>query len=149
MSVLAELATAIPEAPARRHRAVLRANPRAVAGARRLVLAAVRFWRVPVDADTAALLVSELVTNAVTHGRDHRGRDTSGPAATIGLTITSGPGYLRVEVHDTSAELPVAGDGALSDAEHGRGLLLVGLLAETWGCCPTDTGKAVYFTLAA
>src|ERR1700677_3654861 len=44
---------------------------RAAAGeARRRVTAAVRAWKVPVDLDSAVLLTSELVTNALRHSCD-------------------------------------------------------------------------------
>lgn len=127
--------------PVRRHHAVLPANPRAVAGARRLVRTAIRIWGIPVDAETAALLVSELVTNAVTHDRGEPG------TAPVSLTIAGDDDHLRVDVHDTSLALPVIDEVPAAHAEHGRGLLLVDTLAATWGCYPTAAGKAVYFTL--
>ena len=45
----------------------------AAAAARAVVEDCIRAWRVPVDADVAVLLTSELVTNAVTHGTLSRG----------------------------------------------------------------------------
>lgn len=132
--------------PSRRHHAALPADPRAVAGARRLVRAAIRFWDIPVDADTAVLLTSELVTNAVTHDS---GRPGPAAGAAIMLTITGTPDCLRVEVHDASLASPVINKAPSADAEHGRGMLLVDILASTWGCDRLGTGKLVYFTLSA
>jgi anti-sigma regulatory factor (Ser/Thr protein kinase) len=115
----------------------LTAGPAAAAQARSQVRAAVYAWDVPVDPDTAVLLASELVTNAIRH-------ETSG---TITLAITCSCGELRVDVHDSSYSLPVVLEAAL-EAEAGRGLMLVATLSDQWGFYRTPAGKAVYFTLA-
>ena len=117
----------------------LLADLAAAAGARSVVEDAIRTWRVPVDADVAVLLTSELVTNAVTH---------TAPAAEtfVLLTIACDAAGLRVDVHDGSADLPVV-DDAPAEAETGRGLLLVTSLSAEWGFYRTPAGKAVYFTL--
>jgi anti-sigma regulatory factor (Ser/Thr protein kinase) len=146
MSVMAPTRPLQQSSPSRRHHAALPADPRAVARARRLVRAAVRFWDVPVDAETAALLTSELVTNAVTHDS---GRPGPAAGATIMLTITGSRDRLRVEVHDACLAPPVVNEAPGADAEHGRGMLLVNMLASTWGCDRLATGKLVYFTLTA
>ncbi len=115
----------------------LTAGPAAAAQARSQVRAAVDAWDVPVDPDTAVLLASELVTNAIRH-------ETSG---TITLAVTCSCGELRVDVHDSSGALPVVLEAAL-EAEAGRGLMLVATLSDEWGFYRTPAGKAVYFTLA-
>jgi anti-sigma regulatory factor (Ser/Thr protein kinase) len=121
----------------RPRRISLPTGPAAAGEARSQVRAAIRSWDVPVDADTAVLLTSELVTNALRH-------QTSG---TITLTITCVCGQLRVDVHDTSRRVPMPVNTPV-DAEAGRGLLLVARLSTDWGFHPTSAGKAVYFTLA-
>jgi len=128
-----------PTRPADLHvcRVRLTTGPAAAAEARGQVLAAIRAWDIPVDADVAVLLASELVTNAIGHE----------PGDTIVLAITCSFGQLRVDVHDTSRTLPVLVD-ASADAEAGRGLMLVATLSATWGMYRTPAGKAVYFTLA-
>lgn len=130
---------------ARQCRIPLMANPAAAAAARSVVEDAIRTWRVPVDADTAVLLTSELVTNAVTHGTPNAG-------TFVLLAIACDAAGLRVDVHDGSADLPVLDTGllddALAEAENGRGLLLVTTLSAEWGFYRTPAGKAVYFTLA-
>ena len=65
---------ASPPLPVSQHqcRIPLMADLAAAAGARSVVEDCIRSWRVPVDADVAILLTSELVTNAVTHGRANR-----------------------------------------------------------------------------
>lgn len=119
----------------------LPADPRAVTEARRLVRDAIRAWGLPVDTDTAFLLTSEVVTNAVTHGSESA-------SAVIRLSVDGAEGGLLVEVDDTSFDPPVVQDDPLSDSEHGRGMLLVDTLASAWGYRLTPTGKTVYFTLA-
>ena len=140
---------------ARERRAALPADPRAVAEARHQVTAALRYWRLPVDADVAALCVSELVTNAITHGgHAHGGRGgpaggerARGDADAIALTIRCADGRLRVDVHDLSPEPPVLNGDASASAEGGRGLFLIDSLAASWGSYRTPAGKAVFFTL--
>jgi anti-sigma regulatory factor (Ser/Thr protein kinase) len=116
---------------------LLAADPRAAAQAREHVRVTIAVWDLPVDPDTASLLVSELVTNAVTH-------DGAGDV-TMAVRVTRG--RLRVDVHDTSPKLPRPGLDPGADAEAGRGLLLVDTLADEWGYYRTEVGKAVYFTL--
>jgi anti-sigma regulatory factor (Ser/Thr protein kinase) len=120
----------------RPRRIALAAGPAAAAQARRQVRAAIDAWDVPVDPDVAVLLTSELVTNAIRHE----------PGETVLLSITCVCGQLRVDVHDTSCSVPVPAH-APSDAEAGRGLMLVASLSADWGYHRTPAGKAVYFTL--
>jgi anti-sigma regulatory factor (Ser/Thr protein kinase) len=130
--------TMAPTRPAALHRrrVPLTAGPAAAGEARGEVRAAISLWDVPVDPDVAVLLTSELVTNAITHV----------PGETVMLAITCSGGRLRVDVHDTSCDLPAAADTP-GDAETGRGLMLVATLSADWGCYLTPAGKAVYFTL--
>lgn len=81
----------------------------------------------------AALMVSELVTNAFLHGRSE---------ARI-LVMGSGSG-LRVEVADDNSRhpLPVNQDDAALD---GRGLLIVDALSTDWGVRDEAIGKTVWF----
>jgi signal transduction histidine kinase len=104
---------------------------------------------VPALSDTAELLATELLTNALQH--------TAG-GAVLTATLTPGPGHrLRVEVRDSLARRPRAPEpGAVSRAlatgEHGtsgRGLILVEALADAWGAQARDDGKVVWFELDA
>ena len=115
----------------------LTTGPAAAAKARSLVMEAIWAWDVPVDPHVAALLTSELVTNAIRHEKGD----------TIELFITCSWDRLRVYVHDTSRTAPRR-VSASSDSETGRGLLLVASLSTEWGHYRTPAGKAVYFTLA-
>jgi len=114
----------------------LPAGPIAAAHARSLVQEAIYAWDAPVDPPVAALLTSELVTNAIRHE----------PGETILLVITCECDQLRVDVHDTSRCVPVPTD-APAYAEAGRGLMLVSSMSTEWGYYQTPSGKAVYFTL--
>ncbi len=122
--------------PARRIR--LAKRPAAAGAARRYVDAAITEWQLAVDTSVAVLLTSELVTNAI--------RYETGPHVTL---VMSGLNQrFRVEVHDTSAAIPVLMPmKAPAEPETGRGLLLVERLADDWGSYPTPAGKAVYFML--
>jgi anti-sigma regulatory factor (Ser/Thr protein kinase) len=137
---------ASPPLPVSQHqcRIPLMADLAAAAAARSVVEDALHAWRVPVDADVAVLLTSELVTNAVTHGAPAAG-------TFVLLTIACDQVCLRVDVHDGSGDLPVLDadlvDQAPAEAETGRGLLLVTSLSAEWGFYRTPAGKAVYFTL--
>jgi DNA-binding NarL/FixJ family response regulator len=84
--------------------------------------------------DTVTLLVSELVTNAVIHA----GSDVE---VVVRLTATAA----RIEVSDASADA-IAPREASADEDSGRGLALVGSLAERWGVRPAaGGGKTIWF----
>ncbi|WP_030563579.1 ATP-binding protein [Streptomyces aureocirculatus] len=96
-------------------------------------------WGHPALADDAALITSELMTNALLHGslRDRL----------IRVRITLTEGALRIEVTDPRGErLPEPRTAATTD-QFGRGLLLVATLADRWGCEPRSVGKTVYAEL--
>jgi hypothetical protein len=126
----------------------------AAAEARGHVRAAIRAWQVPVDADVAVLLASELVANAVIHGGTPGSAEAPGGAGLassepVMLSIRCSRGELRVEVHDQSQEMPLPPLllDSRAESETGRGLMLVAALAAKWGFYQTSAGKAVYFTL--
>lgn len=85
---------------------------------------------------TAALLVSELVTNAILHGRSSAKLEAHRP-----------PGLLRVAVRDDNPALPAVGETPVFGNESGRGLMIVSMLAPRWGVEPIDGGKAIWFEL--
>ncbi|MGW3072619.1 ATP-binding protein [Kitasatospora sp. NPDC001132] len=84
-------------------------------------------WEVPVDtAETALILLSELVTNACRHARGPRDR-------MIGVRVLlPTPSVLRIEVSDANSDLPTVRQATPED-ESGRGLELVAALATSWG----------------
>ncbi|MFF3413638.1 ATP-binding protein [Streptomyces sp. NPDC002698] len=105
--------------------------------ARRLVTAQLDEWNLEDVADTAELLVSELVTNALCH--------TRGP---LRLNLCLRGDRLLCEVEDTEPECPVRRE-VDADAEGGRGTELLDLLAESWGSTCTPTGKTMWFEVPA
>lgn len=114
----------------------LAVSPRSVALARALVADLLRHHGHEHAIDVASLLTSELVTNAVVHGR-----------TTVGVLASVTGGRLRVEAYDESERLPITRK-QWPDATDGRGLLIVASLATAWGYEPRATGKAVWFELA-
>ncbi|MFE0252429.1 ATP-binding protein [Streptomyces sp. NPDC059010] len=95
-------------------------------------------WGMPVAADEAELLVTELATNVVKHVGE-------GVSATLILEWRGE--RLRLEVHDKSRVVPsltMAG----GDGERGRGLYLLAAVALDWGTTLTAAGKAVWCEIA-
>lgn len=84
---------------------------------------------------TVALLVSELVSNAVLHaGTDVR------------VLVEHRDEVVRVEVSDTSAR-SVRSRRHRLDSGTGRGLLLVDRLSRSWGVDDSEGGKTVWFEI--
>jgi anti-sigma regulatory factor (Ser/Thr protein kinase) len=91
-----------------------------------------------VDADvaeTASLLTSELVSNAVLHAR-----------TPLHVSVELSSEWLRVEVSDRSAERPVPMEPEEGSGD-GYGLVLLDRLADDWGTANVDAGKIVWFEL--
>ncbi|TXS21443.1 ATP-binding protein [Streptomyces sp. ms191] len=111
----------------------------AVPEVRHALRAMLRKWGGPGASDVAELLTSELVTNALIHTEQ---------GAVVTATVV--PDGLRVEVRDYVSGLaglpgphvPIADDGT-----HGRGLVLVQALADSWGVEDHGVGKVVWFEL--
>jgi anti-sigma regulatory factor (Ser/Thr protein kinase) len=101
-------------------------------------------------AETAELLVSELVTNAVRFAGDPARvlrYSERADAPRILLSLRHFPGCLLIEVHDADRNPPVL-SGHDDLAESGRGLMLVGALSTGWSYFfPPDGGKVVYCSL--
>jgi anti-sigma regulatory factor (Ser/Thr protein kinase) len=85
--------------------------------------------------ETAQLLVSELVTNAVIHGE---------PPVRIELDIE--PPGVSVSVRDRGEDAPVLREPTQA-GEHGRGLHIVRCLADEWGVEREMEGTCVWFRL--
>ncbi len=114
----------------------LSAAPTSVAAARRFVREVLSAEHVADETvDTAELLTSEVVTNAIVHAR-------SSPRLVVNLDSRR----VRVEVHDASMAVPVRRNASL-DALGGRGLAIIDELAQDWGVVAEPTGKLVWFEL--
>ncbi len=83
----------------------------------------------------AALLTSELVTNAVLHA-----------ATPMCVTLHVLPDRIRVDVADGNPALPSLKEYG-RDAATGRGLTIFNTLASSWGVQAVDGGKIVWFEL--
>lgn len=138
---LGAAAGAVPGGAAaeRRFRFELAAHPGSPAQARRLTRARLSGWSVCEDTcDTAVLVVSELVTNAIVH------------------TASS---HIVCELHDVDdlVRIAVRDEGCAPgeprpspqrpDEEHGRGLLLIDGLCRAWGAQEHGPGLLVWADL--
>ncbi|MGI9080113.1 MAG: ATP-binding protein [Acidimicrobiales bacterium] len=113
------------------------AEPASAAAARRHIREFLDAWDAADFEDTAVLLTSELVTNALLHARS---------AAELHVRLADG--LLRVGVTDATPATPVRKRYG-KEAATGRGLLLIETLASAWGTEPVDGGKVVWFELGA
>ncbi|MEV0779997.1 SpoIIE family protein phosphatase [Streptomyces sp. NPDC050428] len=111
-------------------------DPREVARARRLVRGKLYEWNLPQAVESAELMVSELVTNAVRHARIRH----------VGLRLVRN-GALLCEVSDDEPA-PASLLDATADDESGRGLRVVSRLARGWGSSSSAHGKTVWFEQA-
>ncbi|MFD5481933.1 ATP-binding protein [Streptomyces hawaiiensis] len=107
---------------------------------RRIVRSFLEEWRMPELSDAVELGVTELLANVVRHVPDRR-------CALLLLRQRTG---VRVEVTDGSQELPRTPPALDTEAENGRGLLLLDAMADKWGVSPWHGGgKTVWFECAS
>ncbi|WP_225320490.1 ATP-binding protein [Streptomyces luteolifulvus] len=104
-------------------------------------------WQLPGEhIDTAQLVVSELVTNAVRHDSGQR-NSTDEPRVT--LTLHCEPAQLIVLVGDGNPNPPVSNGAVPLAAEGGRGLFIVEAVSKEWSYYfPPTGGKVVWCILA-
>ncbi|MEV1081949.1 ATP-binding protein [Streptomyces sp. NPDC050211] len=95
---------------------------------RQITRAQLSQWDLTMLTDDATLVVSELVTNAIKHGK---GRP-------VGLRVRRSACELRIEVTDGTPTPARLRSADLAD-ENGRGLLLVAAVAKEWGVSPDGT----------
>jgi PAS domain S-box-containing protein len=111
-------------------------RPESVAAARAEVRALLRASGRTDLLETAELLVSEIVTNALLHA----GTD-------IDLALTLGANGLTVEVGDGSSHLPSLRHYAATSGT-GRGLLMLEAMVDDWGVLQHAAGKVVWFRIS-
>ena len=118
-------------------RIVLTTNPASVAVARRWTTERATELGFSDLAETAALLVSEIVTNAVLHAQTE-----------CELTLRTCRGGIRVEAIDGSDQFPVGAIDPDPLAVSGRGMLLVDALSSAHGSeAVPGGGKLVWFEI--
>ena len=124
---------------------LMAAVPSAVGRARAYARWVLNMWRLSAMADTAELLISELVTNAVKASgvQDEPADDRlDGKVKPIYLSLSLRTDCLLIEVWDMGAGLPQR-RAASEDDEAGRGLALVQMLSKEWGCEVVETGGKI------
>jgi serine/threonine-protein kinase RsbW len=116
---------------------VLPASEHSVRLARRVARTVLAAWQLQDTQETAVLLLSELVMNAIQHARD---------TETIVVELEAAKTSLRMEIanHDPRWLQPRTPD---ESGESGFDLLLLDALASKWGVRQTATGKAVWAEL--
>lgn len=125
-----------PVAP---HRSIsLPAAAPSVRGAREFVTATLREWRLSLLQEDMVLLTSELVTNAILHGRC---------VVRVVVEPLDARGVVRVEVQDGSRDVPLRMSPSRL-ATTGRGLNIVIAAAQSFGVVAAPRGKTVWFELA-
>ena len=118
------------------YRADFAPHPESVKIARRWVASHLN-GRHPGVTDTAELLTSEVVTNAIVHGTGE-----------VCVVLTRQPDSLLIEVTDAGTlGTPTIRDSGMN-GESGRGLMLVDALATKWNTEELPNGRLVWFQLS-
>ncbi|MFJ7586930.1 ATP-binding protein [Streptomyces sp. NPDC097617] len=113
-------------------------EPASAQFARSLVASALHVWELEEAEDAALLVMSELVSNAITH---------AGSGSIRVIVTRQAKHVVRLAVVDFSRELPQQREVA-GDSEHGRGLAIVAALTDDkWGADPLPWGKRVWAEL--
>ena len=110
-------------------------SPESVPAARHFVVDVLRSWDHDELSADAALIVSELATNALHHA-----------ATPFRAVVDRRPGGLRIGVEDAT-DAPLERRDAAHDAISGRGVHIVEALSRSWGYHPVPGGKVVWAEL--
>ncbi|MGN6242897.1 MAG: ATP-binding protein [Motilibacteraceae bacterium] len=132
--------------PPRSRQYLLPASVSSVTRARTDVRALLREWRLAAVEDDAALVVTELVGNAVRHG-----------SGEVTVAVLLHDQHLRVEVKDAGRVVPVEAvtsartilpEQEQGHGESGRGLRIVAALSERWGIVERGGGLLAWCELS-
>ncbi|MGK4583055.1 ATP-binding protein [Kitasatospora sp. HPMI-4] len=115
----------------------LPSRPQLVRVVRRVVLTVLEAWRLPQLLEVGELLSGELAANAIRHASGRM----------VSIRLSRRPGWLRLEVRDSSRALPCLIMADPGTSEHGYGIKLVDVLSERWGAELLPRGKGVWFEL--
>ena len=113
----------------------------AVRGARDFTTATLHRWGTTERSQDIAIVVSELLTNALRHALP--GSVDSWPRRPIRFGLLQPGSCVLCAVADPSRATPVLQTRG-SFAETGRGLHIICALSDQWGFTPSDTGKVVW-----
>ena len=120
--------------PMRAHRSFA-PEAKSVSQARAFTRRTLEEWGAVELVDSAALIVSELVTNAVVH---------TGTSTRLALWLQGPELCVEVEDRHPGRFLPIVTEPVPETSEHGRGLLITMSLSSTWGVEYTPTSKRVW-----
>lgn len=115
----------------------LPADASSPASAREFVRSVLGRWSCDHLVDTALLISSELVTNAIVHAR-----------SPLRLRLRLAHEVVRIEVADEGQGTPAPREPD-RDRPGGRGLPIIEALSIDWGMAPTSAGKVVWADLAS
>jgi anti-sigma regulatory factor (Ser/Thr protein kinase) len=121
----------------------LAALPSAVPCARGHVRAVAHERDVTGLADTAELLASELISNAVRASERLRTRADLTAVPVVRIWVTSDQESLVIRVWDASDDMPVRQEAGPGD-NSGRGLMIIEALSADWGYYQEADGKVVW-----
>ena len=121
-------------------------GPSAISAARRFASLTMQRWGVTDREADIAVVVSEMLSNAVRHGLQAEPGDQDRPIR-LGL-LHAGPSVMCA-VADPSDQPPVPREPCWLE-ESGRGLHVIASLSDLWGCCaaPGEPGKVVWACFA-
>ena len=94
-------------------------------------------WGLPDVAETAELLVSELVTNSLQASGRLKTRADLPLVPVIRLWVASDRVSVAIHVWDASDDLPIRRDADVDEIS-GRGLMIIDTLAKDWGSSPSQ-----------
>ncbi|WP_416970467.1 ATP-binding protein [Streptomyces sp. 4F14] len=114
----------------------LPAHAESVPRARRWFRKFIALYNPACSVDDCVLMLSELVTNAILYGQADGDRHVRVEWFRDGTS-------LRVEVHDPGLSADVQVQRPAADDAHGRGLLLVESIADSWQSGPSHFGGTV------
>jgi hypothetical protein len=112
-----------------------------VRSARDFTIATLQRWGTAERSQDIAIVVSELLTNALRHARPAPGEPQ--PRRPIRFGLLQPSSGVLCAVADPSRAAPVLQTRG-SFAETGRGLQIICALSDQWGFAPSDPGKVVW-----
>ncbi|MFC8826127.1 ATP-binding protein [Streptomyces sp. NPDC057137] len=115
------------------------AEPPVVARVRRAMRLHLSLWGLSGLEDLAQICVSELVANVINH---------VGPGTPVTLAVSTDGANLRIELSDPDPRALPTLVAPMSEAESGRGLMILDAVADRWGVISRADSKVVWCELA-